>query len=159
MDTDKKLPVRPLIKGYIAMPRIMKFVLPIAWILMSLFLLRLLLPILAQPQYFAFKHRSTGYYAEFTRACDSLLALHPLGTNKLIELSGADPSIPSIIREVRPSKIQLSQNSVGILGWGEGGHEHAVGIDWGPDDQSRSNVWVLRATFGSQPITVYVAPR
>ena len=85
----------------------------------------LLMPILAQPGHFAFRHRSTSYYVEFTKACDSLLAQHPLGTNKFIELPVTDASLPGIIRNVHPFRIKLAANWVWILAWGEG-HGDAV---------------------------------
>jgi hypothetical protein len=92
----------------------------------------LLLPILAHSQHFAFRHRSIGYYVEFTKACDSLLAQHPLGSNRFIEIPVADASLPGIVRNVHPFKIKLAANWVWILAWGEG-HGDGVGITWEPE--------------------------
>ncbi len=135
-------------------PRIIKFLL--LGILFAGFVL--LLPILAHPQHFAFRHKSAGYYVEFTKACDSLLAQQPLGTNKFIELPVTNASVPKIIREVHPFKIKLATNWVWILAWGEG-HGKGVGITWGPENEAQTNVWVLRTTVESHTRTVYVASR
>lgn len=118
----------------------------------------LVLPILVHPQHFAFRHRSAGYYADFARACDSLLAQHPIGTNQFVEVPVFDPSIPSIIRQVHPFRIKLATNWVWILAWGEG-HADGVGITWGPQSESQTNGWALLTAVEGQTRTIYVASR
>ena len=103
------------------------------------------------PQYFSFRHRNGRYYADFTAACDSLLAEHPVGTNRFIELAVTDASIPKIVRDLRPVKIKLATNWVWIL-YG-GGVEFSV--TW-EQDETQTNAWVLSTTCESHTRTVYV---
>lgn len=135
-------------------PRIIKFVL-----LVVLFVgFVLLLPLLAHPQHFAFRHKSAGYYGQFAKACDSLLTQHPVGTNKVLELPVTDASVPNIIRDVHPVRIKLGTNWVWILAWGES-HGNGVGITWAPENEAQTNVWILRTTVESHTRAVYVASR
>src|SRR6516225_7103094 len=62
-----------------------------------------------------FDHRSSKFHAQFASACDSMLSRFPLNTNKLVEISTADPSLPQIVRDLRPETIKLSTNWVWIL--------------------------------------------
>jgi hypothetical protein len=147
----------PLIASvkHMRVPPIAKF--PLLFVaLLAAFIL--VLPILGHPQHFAFRHRSPGYYAEFARACDSLLAQHPIGTNEIVEIPVNDQSIPSIIRQVHPFRIKLATNWVWILAWGEG-HADGVGITWEPQNEGQTSVWALLTTAEGHTRTVYVAPR
>jgi len=65
--------------------------------------------------YFGFKNESTKYHADFAEACDSILAHHPLGTNKLARISVTDPSLPKIISDTHPAKIGLAPDYVCVL--------------------------------------------
>jgi hypothetical protein len=136
-------------------PPIAKFLLLFVGLL-AVFIL--VLPMLGHPQHFAFRHRSRGYYADFTRACDSLLAQHPVGTNKFVEIPVNDLSIPSIIRQVHPFRIKLATNWVWILAWGEG-HADGVGITWESQSEGQTNEWALLTTVESHTRTIYVATR
>jgi hypothetical protein len=118
----------------------------------------LLLPVLSHPQHFVFRHRSASYYSDFTKACDSLLAQHPLGTNQFIEISVTDPSLPKIIRDVNPFKIKVAPDWVWIVAWGSG-HASGAGITWEPQYQIPNSTWVLSTTVESHSRVVYVENR
>lgn len=104
--------------------------------------------------YSRFRHRSKAYYAEFAPGCDSLLAQHPLGTNRFIEVPATDATLPQIIQDLRPSKIVVSANRVWILSTGG-----QFGIAWEPEDEGQTNVWVLRTIIESDVRTVYAVKR
>ena len=104
--------------------------------------------------HFRFRHRSEAYYAEFAKACDSLLEHHPLGTNRFIELSVTGAALPQIIQDLQPSKIKVSSNRVWILSQG-----NLVGIAWEPKDEAQTNVWQLITSIESHVRSVYVVKR
>src|SRR5688500_8991356 len=66
-------------------------------------------------QYSRFRHKSPAYYSDLTQAFDKLLAEHPVGTNRLVELSVTDPSLPNSILDLQPVKIQVWPHRVWIL--------------------------------------------
>lgn len=110
----------------------------------------------AKSDYLRFmEDRDQRYYSELARACDLVLKQHPLGTNAttvpvvgadtpyvFIRLPGHDPSLPQIIRDLRPkpSHITISSNRVHIMA---GVSRPGFGIEW-EQDELRTNVWVLR---------------
>jgi hypothetical protein len=104
--------------------------------------------------HFRFRHQSERYYAEFTAACDTLLAQHPLGTNHFFELSMTDAQLPKIIQDLQPSKIKVSSNQVWILS--KGGE---FGISWEPQSETQTNVWRLLTSIESHTRIVYSAKR
>jgi hypothetical protein len=69
------------------------------------------------PQYSRFLHQNTDYYSEFGHACDVVLAVNPLGTNvhRVIPLDSV--SLPKIIRDLSPQKIDVESNYLWIQ-WG-----------------------------------------
>jgi len=102
--------------------------------------------------YLRFTQKGSSYYREFAGACDSLLGQHPVGTNDWVYRSGRrssensirispqDPSLPKVIRDVRPDDVILSSKRVWIgIGVGRG----AFGIEW-IQDTSGTNGWSLR---------------
>jgi hypothetical protein len=112
--------------------------------------------------YLGFKHKSTKYHAEFAEACDSVLAQHPLGTNKDIELSTTDPSLPKIITDLHPVRIGVSPNKVWILV----NESHIDGLAviwepvWEPQNQNQTNDWALTINGGDDPeVPVFVTNR
>ena len=105
-------------------------------------------------QYYRFRHKSGDYYAEFTRACDAVLAEHPVGTNRFIELSLTDPALPKIIRDLQPLKITVQPQRVWILHGGS----IEFGIAW-ERDEVRTKVWSLTTACESDVRVVYVASR
>lgn len=80
----------------------------------------------------SFMGKDAMYYAEFARACDSLLAQFPIGTNKLLEVSAADVVLPRIIRDWHPRRIQLLPQHV----WIQVGETrvNGFGVTWRQDD-------------------------
>lgn len=50
--------------------------------------------------YLSFKHKRAKYHADFAKACDSLLINYPLGTNKYVEISAKDSSLPKMISDL-----------------------------------------------------------
>jgi hypothetical protein len=112
--------------------------------------------------YLHFKYRNAKYHASFAEACDLLLTQHPLGTNKVITLSVADPSLPAIISALHPQKIGLAPNKVWI-----GVHDGHIGglaiiwePQWEPQNQTQTNTWNLFITSGEGPEeVVYVGTR
>ena len=105
-------------------------------------------------QYSRFRHKSDDYYAELTKACDAILAQHPVGTNRFIELSVADPSLPKIVADLQPLKIEIQPQRVWILHGGS----IEFGISW-EQDENRTNVWTLSTACESDVRVVYVASR
>ncbi len=101
-----------------------------------------------------FRHQSEAYYAQFAKACDSLLEQHPLGTNRFIELAVTGAALPQIIQDLQPSKIKVSSNRVWVLS--KGGQ---FGIAWEPKDESQTNVWQLITSIESHVRSVYVVER
>jgi len=114
------------------------------------------LPWLLNPQYFGMRHKSAKWYADFTAACDSVLAEHPPGTNEAIRIPVTDPSLPKIITDLHPIKIEVGPQRFWMLLVSD---SHAgFGLTWDPkwDD---TNVWVLHTTAESLDTVVYSAMR
>ena len=53
--------------------------------------------------YLRFIHHNQHYYARLAHACDALLAQHPLGTNRYVEISPTDPSLAHEISGLHPT--------------------------------------------------------
>jgi hypothetical protein len=95
------------------------------------------------------------YYSEFARACDSVLAQHPLGTNEFIRISGADSSLPKIIRDLEPSRVTISSNRVHlVVGVGRDG----FGVSW-EQDEAQTNVWAINTFVESLQRVAYAETR
>lgn len=104
--------------------------------------------------YSRFRHKGESYYAEFTTACDTILVQHPLGTNRFIEVSVLDASLPKIIQDLQPAKIKLSSNRVWILS--NGGE---FGISWELEDETKTNAWLLITSIESQTTILYTVKK
>jgi len=115
-----------------------------------------LLPTLLNPQYFGLRHKSARYYADFTAACDSVLAGHPLGTNEFIDIPVADPSLPKIMTDLYPIKIKVSRQWFWML-LGSDSHS-GFGLAWNPK-WNDGNIWVLHTTAESLDTVIYSADR
>ena len=114
------------------------------------------LPNLLNPQYFGLRHKSTKYYTVFTSACDSVLAAHPLGTNEAIWIPFTDPTLPRIITDLHPIKIQVNPQRFWML---LGSDSHAgFGLEWHPK-WDNTNVWVLDTVAESEETDIYSAKR
>jgi len=102
-------------------------------------------------EFLRFNHRSPSYFAALATSCDVLLAQHPLGTNAYIELEETDPTIPEIIREMDPIRIDVLSNRVWIL------HGGAIrfGVTW-MEDSLNTNRWVLSSTAEDHTRVLYL---
>ncbi|PWU15172.1 MAG: hypothetical protein C5B50_15815 [Verrucomicrobia bacterium] len=105
-------------------------------------------------EYSRFRGKSTAYYSALTQAFDKVLIEHPVGTNRFVELSVTDPSLPKVIRDLQPLKIKLQPQRCWILHGGS----IEFGISW-EQDESRTNVWTLSTACESDVRIVYVASR
>ena len=117
------------------------------------------LPNLINPQYFGLRHKSAKWYADFTAACDSVIASHPLGTNDPImgiAIPITEPLLPKIITDMHPFKIQVGPQRfwMGLVSDSHAG----FGLTWDPkwDD---TNIWVLHTTAESEDTVIYSARR
>lgn len=119
----------------------------------------LFLPNLINPQYFGLRHKSAKWYADFTAACDSVLANHPVGTNNRMEpfeIPVTDPSLPKIITDLRPIRIQVGTHAIWML-LGSESH-NGFGLTWDPQ-WGNTNIWVLHTTAESEDTVIYSARR
>jgi hypothetical protein len=122
------------------------FVLGFAWLLSTFH----------NSQYFELHHKSAKYYADYAAACDFVLATHPVGTNESIKIPVTDPSLPKIMTELHPIKIEINSKSVWML---LGSDSHAgFGLTWNPQ-WDNTNFWVLHTTAESLDTVIYAAKR
>ncbi len=105
-------------------------------------------------QYSRFQHQGDEYYSELARACDAIIAEHLVGTNRFIELTVTDSSLPKIIRDLHPLKIVVQPQRIWILHGGS----IEFGIAW-EQDESRTNAWTLSTACESDVRVLYVASR
>lgn len=113
-------------------------------------------PNLLNRQYFGLQHKSARWYADFTAACDSVLAEHPLGTNEAIWIPITDTSVPKRIRDLDPIKLQVNPQRVWML---LGSDSHAgFGLEWHPK-WNDTNVWVLDTVAEGLETDLYSAKR
>jgi hypothetical protein len=115
-----------------------------------------LLSWLLTPEYIALQHKSAKYYAELAVACDFTLAKHPSGTNEAIWIPVTDPSLPKIIRNLHPIKLQVNAQRVWML---LGSDTRAgIGLAW-QRKRDDTNVWVLEIVAESLETDLYSAKR
>lgn len=107
-------------------------------------------------QYFGLRHKSTAYYAQLAAACDTVITRHPPGTNKFVEVSVSDPSLPKIITDLHPIRIKVDPQ----LFWMVLGSESHLGfgLTWDPK-WGDTNTWVLHTTMESEDTVIYSAKR
>jgi hypothetical protein len=114
------------------------------------------LPELLNPQYFGLRHKSARWYVDFTAACDGVLAAHAPGTNEAIWIPVTDPSLPKIIRDLHPLKLQVNPQRVWMLMVSD---SHAgFGLEWAPK-WGDTNVWILQTIAESMETVLYSAER
>jgi hypothetical protein len=114
------------------------------------------LPNLLNTQYFGLRHKSAKFYADFMAACDSVLAAHPLGTNEAIMIPVTDPSLPKIITDLHPIKINVSPQRFWML---LGSDSHAgFGLAWEPQ-WNDTNIWILHTIAESESTVIYSSKR
>lgn len=114
------------------------------------------LPWLLNPQYFGLRHKSARYYADLTAACDSIMANHPLGTNEVVKIPVTDSTLPKIIKDLSPIKVEVRPQCVWMLLVSD---SHAgFGLAWEPQ-YGHTNLWVLHTIAESEETVIYVASR
>ena len=118
----------------------------------------LLLYLQVTRKFIRFEHRSTTYYEDFAAACGLILAHYPIGTNRFVDISPADASLPVIVRDLHPERIRVATNWVWILV--DGSHLDGLNVTWGPQDEAQTNTWNLVIGNGEGPSkVVYAAKR
>ena len=115
-----------------------------------------LLPMMFESHYIRLQHKSREYYVELAAACDSILAKHPSGTNEVIWIPVTDPSLPKVVRDLRPLKLKVNPRNVWMLL--DYDSRVGIGLGWGPklDD---TNVWTLSIGAEGLETVLYSANR
>jgi hypothetical protein len=130
----------------LAIAVVMAFVLGLFW----------LLPMMLESHYVRLQHKSREYYMELAAACDSILATYPLGTNEVIWIPVTDPSLPMVVRDLHPIKLQVNPQRVWML---LDSDSHAgIGLEWQPKWED-TNVWKLDIVAESFETVIYSAKR
>lgn len=114
------------------------------------------LPELLEPQYFGLRHKGSKWYGDFAAACDLIIAQHSRGTNENISFAATDPSIPQIIRDVHPIKLEVGPQRVWMLLGGKG--LNGFGLEW-RSSWDDTNVWILQTIRESHVVEIYSADR
>jgi hypothetical protein len=112
--------------------------------------------LLLNTKYFALRHKRAEYYADFAAACDSVLAEHPLGTNKFVGIPVTDPSLPRIITDLKPTQIQVLPRRFWMM-LGSDIHD-GFGLTWEPR-QGDTNTWVLYTIARGFDTVIYSSKR
>ncbi|HVU27408.1 MAG TPA: hypothetical protein VHG71_06690 [Verrucomicrobiae bacterium] len=125
-------------------------------------ILALIAPTLLQPRWVRFTHKSQKYYSQLAQGCDLVLKQYPLGTNAMPvlgdgtnvvdsfrKISGHDPSLPKIIRDLGPSELFISSNHVGIM---VGVRD--FGINW-QAQEGNTNCWTMTINTEGPESAVY----
>jgi len=100
-----------------------------------------------------FMRKGMPYYSELASACDSLLHRYLAEGKEAAELSGADESLPRIIRRLYPERIAISKDRVWILVDFDP-ETGGFGVAW-KRDPIQTDIWVLEAQDGNLRATVY----
>lgn len=101
--------------------------------------------------YGRFMGQTPGAFLQFAQACEVLRQAHPTGTNRVVRLSGREPSVPVLVRRVAPSEIRVYPNRLWI---GVGTDRNAYAILWEPDPV-QTNAWVLLTDYDGMLRKVY----
>ncbi len=109
-----------------------------------------------ESRYIRLQHKSREYYAELAAACDSILAKHPLGTNEVIWISVTDSSLPMVVRDLHPIKLQVNPQRVWMLL--DSDSRAGIGLEWQPK-WDNTNVWKLDIVAESLETVIYSAKR
>jgi hypothetical protein len=135
--------------------RVIRIMLVVAVILVLVIGLLWFLPMF-QSHYIQLQHKSPEYYAELATACDSILAKHPLGTNEVIWIPVTDPSLPAVIKDLHPLKLQVNPRRVWMLL--DSDSRAGIGLEWQPKWED-TNVWKLDIVAESLETVLYSAKR
>jgi hypothetical protein len=99
-------------------------------------------------------NKNQDYYSRLATACDSLLITQPSGTDTALEISTVDQTLPTILRELHPSKIIVSSNHVWIMAG-----VRDFGLLWEPQGGTNTNHWALSTVAEGSTHELYVAAR
>jgi hypothetical protein len=130
------------------------------WVIVSLVVLlvvvpsvfALIAPGLLDSPYIRFQKHSQTYYSNLAQACNTVLAEHPIGTNKVVEIPVTDPSLPKPITDLHPIKIEVSSHGFWMLLISDS--RNGIGVGWGPK-WDNTNLWVLGEAAESLETDVY----
>lgn len=136
--------------------RALRIIIVLGVILVCIFGFLWCLPYLLNPQYFGLRHKSAKWNADFTVACDSLIVSHPSGSNEFVWVSVADPSLPKIIKDLQPLKMQVGPQRVWMVLVSDS--RAGFGLTWDPK-WNDTNIWVLHTTAESLDTVVYSVKR
>ena len=120
--------------------------------IVSIFGIFWLVSVVFESNYIRLQHKSSVYYAELAAACDSILANHPLATNEVIWISVKDGSLPKIVRDLHPVKIQVNAQRVWILL--DNDSRAGIGLGWQPK-WGDTNTWKLDIVAESLETVIY----
>jgi hypothetical protein len=133
--------------------RIVRIILTTLSILAAVCLLAVVGLWLLKSPYLRFVEEDQKYYSQVARACDLIREQHPLGTNEFVRLSGGDASVPSIIRDLRPSAITIASNRVHVMAG-----VRDFGMSW-EAQEGDTNLWALNVYPAWQGKALYVEKR
>ncbi|HUE36662.1 MAG TPA: hypothetical protein VMO20_04675 [Candidatus Acidoferrum sp.] len=130
------------------------------WVVVSLVVLLIIVPSvfaliapgLLESPYIRFQKHSQTYYSNLARACNTVLAEHPVGTNKFIEIPVTDPSLPKAITDLHPIRIKVGPQGFWMLLISDS--RAGIGVGWGPQ-WDNTNLWVLGEAAESLVTDVY----
>jgi hypothetical protein len=91
--------------------------------------------------YHRFMEKSSAYYSQVADGLELVRQQHPLGTNLFLDIPVSDPSIPEVIRSLRPSEIRRFADGAGVrIGVGRG----RFSVSWSRDTmRTNFNAWNL----------------
>jgi hypothetical protein len=102
------------------------------------------------PSYLNFVRRDSSFYAAFANACDQVIQ-NSSNLKERYRIAGTNSSLPSLIRSVMPSYVEVDSNRVYLLIDIPAGY----GISWLHEDQS-PQLWRLVVFGDAPPLTVFV---
>jgi hypothetical protein len=104
------------------------------------------------PSYLSFsRHRSQTYYSNFANACNQLIANTANRSTNEIQLNGDDTKLPTLLRDLHATSIDVGSNNVTLLVDILAGYA----VVWHADD-SNSNLWKLTVRSEAEPKDVLV---
>lgn len=123
---------------------------------MTAFALALFWLVSKRAHYTQLQHQSPEYYAGLAAALDSLFPKQPLALNECMWPPLTDPSLPKVLRDLHPLKIQVNAHDVWMaLDSNSGVH----GLVWWRPQEWDTNIWNLEITRGYSNTVLYSARR
>jgi hypothetical protein len=91
---------------------------------------------------FRFQFSSKSYFKNFTKDCDKVLVMTPLGTNKYIRIATPSSLLPAMIRQLNPEYLTVNSNRLHIMV--HSGHVNGYAIVWERSETDHTE-WILSA--------------